>query len=73
MFADASTHLRNALTVMKSWLQTDENYTTYVKNDMIELEKLKEDKIKVNTQTGGGGMHCLFTFFLCFDRMFLLL
>ncbi|XP_025110321.1 uncharacterized protein LOC112573870 isoform X2 [Pomacea canaliculata] len=47
MFADASTHLRNALTVMKSWLQTDENYTTYVKNDMIELEKLKEDKIKV--------------------------
>ncbi|KAK7483781.1 hypothetical protein BaRGS_00024997 [Batillaria attramentaria] len=47
MFADACTHIRNALSVMTLWLQADDNYATYVKNDLAELEKLKEEKVKV--------------------------
>ncbi|XP_070184589.1 CAP-Gly domain-containing linker protein 1-like isoform X2 [Littorina saxatilis] len=47
MFADACTHIRSALSVMTQWLSTDENYAAYVKNDLTELEKLKEEKMKV--------------------------
>ena len=47
IFADAITHIRCALSVMTQWLKTDETYATFVKNDLTELEKLKEEKMKV--------------------------
>ena len=50
IFADACTHIRSALSVMTLWLKTDENYAAYVKNDLAELEKLKEEKMKVSAR-----------------------
>ncbi|KAL8612470.1 hypothetical protein ACOMHN_058598 [Nucella lapillus] len=47
MFADACTHIRSALSVLSLWLKTDETYAVFVKNDLAELEKLKEEKMKV--------------------------
>ena len=66
ILADACTHIRSALSVMTLWLKTDENYAAYVKNDLAELEKLKEEKMKVSArldindfkrerERGGGG------------------
>ncbi|XP_076463738.1 uncharacterized protein LOC143295903 [Babylonia areolata] len=46
LFTDACTHIRSALSVLTTWLDTDENYAAYVKNDLTELEKLKEEKMK---------------------------
>lgn len=46
LFADACTHIRSALSVLSLWLRTDETYAGFVKNDLAELEKLREEKTK---------------------------
>ncbi|XP_076458135.1 uncharacterized protein LOC143291888 isoform X2 [Babylonia areolata] len=46
LFADACTHMRSALSVLTLWLKTDDTYASYVKNDLAELEKQKEEKMK---------------------------
>ncbi|XP_005091057.3 uncharacterized protein LOC101862992 [Aplysia californica] len=46
LFADACTHLRNVIEVMRAWVKADENYSSYVKNDLNELDSLKEDKVR---------------------------
>ncbi|XP_071107829.1 uncharacterized protein [Haliotis cracherodii] len=46
IFADACTNIRNALSLMTSWLKTDETYSGFLKIDLIDLETVKEEKIK---------------------------
>ncbi|XP_046557420.1 LOW QUALITY PROTEIN: uncharacterized protein LOC124266663 [Haliotis rubra] len=46
IFADACTNIRNALSLMTSWLKTDETYSGFLKIDIIDLDTLKEEKIK---------------------------
>ncbi|XP_041363890.1 uncharacterized protein LOC121379371 isoform X2 [Gigantopelta aegis] len=46
LFPDACTNLKNVLALLTSWIQTDENYPTFIRNDITDLEASKEDKIK---------------------------
>ncbi|GFR69666.1 hypothetical protein ElyMa_005637400 [Elysia marginata] len=46
IFADSCTHMRNALEVIKTWVKTDTNYVTFIKNDLSRLEQLKEEKVQ---------------------------
>lgn len=47
LFADACTNIRAAMTVMNTWLQADENYPIFLRNDIDNMEQLKEEKIKL--------------------------
>jgi len=47
IFADACTNVRAAMTVMTSWLQADENYPIFLRNDIEDMERRREEKIKL--------------------------
>ena len=46
MFADACTNIRASMAVMTSWLQADENYPVFLRNDIDDMERRKEEKVK---------------------------
>ncbi|KAJ8318438.1 hypothetical protein KUTeg_003529 [Tegillarca granosa] len=46
-YKDACTNIRAAMTVMNTWLQADENYPIFLRNDIDNMEQLKEEKIKL--------------------------
>ncbi|CAH1793537.1 unnamed protein product [Owenia fusiformis] len=46
MFPEACESIRNACNEMLEWIQADEQYASFVKNDIIELEASKEKKLK---------------------------
>lgn len=47
IFADACTNVRAVMAVLKTWLQADENYPLFIRNDIDDMEKRKEDKVKL--------------------------
>ena len=47
LFADACTNIRCAMAEMQNWLQQDENYPMFLRNDVDEMEKRREEKIKL--------------------------
>ncbi|XP_069124796.1 chromosome partition protein Smc-like isoform X3 [Argopecten irradians] len=47
IFADACTNIRAVMSVLKTWLQADENYPVFLRNDIDDMEKHKEDKVKL--------------------------
>ncbi|XP_062611986.1 uncharacterized protein LOC134273768 isoform X4 [Saccostrea cucullata] len=46
LFADACTNIRAAMAIMTTWLQADENYPIFLRNDIDDMERNKEDKIR---------------------------
>nr|XP_022314606.1 LOW QUALITY PROTEIN: uncharacterized protein LOC111119080 [Crassostrea virginica] len=46
LFADACTNIRAAMAIMTTWLQADENYPIFLRNDIDDMEHNKEEKIR---------------------------
>jgi len=50
LFAEACTNIRTVLSVMAQWLKADENYSVFLQNDVSDLERQKEDQVKVTRE-----------------------
>lgn len=60
LFADAVTNIRTALSIMTTWLRADENYSQFLRNDIIDMESKKEDKIKLMREARKKYHSCLY-------------
>ncbi|KAK3579527.1 hypothetical protein CHS0354_028357 [Potamilus streckersoni] len=47
LFADACTSVRTALSVMSSWMKSDENYASYLENDIKDYERQRLEQMKL--------------------------
>ncbi|XP_052760476.1 uncharacterized protein LOC128203200 isoform X2 [Mya arenaria] len=47
LFAEACTNIRTVLSAMAQWLKSDENYGVFLQNDVADLERQREEQIKV--------------------------
>ncbi|KAL3876184.1 hypothetical protein ACJMK2_034055 [Sinanodonta woodiana] len=47
LFADACTSVRTALSIMLSWIKSDENYASYLENDIKDYERQRLKQMKL--------------------------
>lgn len=60
LFAEACTNVRTVLSVMTQWLKSDENYNVFLQNDVIDLERQKEEQVKAVRESGEHYHACVF-------------
>ena len=60
LFAEATTNVRTVMSVMNQWIKSDENYSLFLQNDVRDLERQKEDQVKVMREASEHFHSCVF-------------
>lgn len=47
LFADGCTNIRAVMSVANNWIQADQNYPVFIRNDIDDLERQREEKVRL--------------------------